>query len=76
MKTHLNISIDVDVAQRLQKEKNYSSLINSYLRNYFNIKKEPTQILEEKKEVLKEELAILETQIEEKPKREYISIPD
>lgn len=38
MKTHINISIDVEVAELLKKEKNYSLLINSYLRNYFEIK--------------------------------------
>lgn len=35
MKTTINICIDVDIAEKLKSEKNVSSLINSYLRNYF-----------------------------------------
>mgnify|MGYP001603036012 CR=1 FL=1 len=37
MKTHINISIDVEVAELLKKEKNKSLLINSYLRHYFEL---------------------------------------
>ena len=76
MKAHINVSVDVEVAQKLQQEKNYSFLINNLVKNYFEMKKETSAVLENKKEELKEELAILETQIEEKPKKDYISIPD
>jgi hypothetical protein len=40
MKTHKTISLDVKVAQRLNKEKNASAIINSYLINYFGLKNE------------------------------------
>jgi post-segregation antitoxin (ccd killing protein) len=36
MKTYITICIDVDLAEKIKKEKiNKSSLINSYLRHYF-----------------------------------------
>ena len=37
MKAHINISLDVEVAELLQKEKNQSGLINAYLRHYYGL---------------------------------------
>ena len=37
MKARVCLSIDVDCAEALQKEKNQSDLINSYLRNNYKL---------------------------------------
>ncbi len=39
MKTNVTISIDIEVAIEFKKEKNKSALINSYLKNYFELDK-------------------------------------
>lgn len=38
MKVSVNLHLDVDVAFEFAKEKNKSQMINSYLRNYYNLK--------------------------------------
>lgn len=39
MKAHVGISLDIDVAERLQKEANSSKLINDFLREHFKLNK-------------------------------------
>jgi len=52
MKTHINITIDVEVAEKLRSEKNVSLLINSYLRHYFEISSESEKQTEEDLKIL------------------------
>ncbi|MDD4761716.1 MAG: hypothetical protein PHZ25_01700 [Candidatus Pacebacteria bacterium] len=54
MKKTITINLDVEVVEELQKEKNYSALINSYLRNYFELGAKPTHEIQE--EIDKEEM--------------------
>jgi hypothetical protein len=40
MKVNKMICLDLDVAKELEKEKNASALVNSYLRHYYNLEKQ------------------------------------
>lgn len=51
LKATKTFSLDVDVVEELQKEKNQSLLINSYLRNYFNLDKKSLGEVEKDDEV-------------------------
>ena len=51
MKTNKQFTIDVDIAERL-KETNASQLINSLLREHFEVRSQKNTLLEEKKSVL------------------------
>lgn len=66
MKVQCNFTIDADVALELQKIKNKSALINSYLRSYFGI---PSNLeledAKQKAEEAKEIAAVLEAKVEE-----------
>jgi len=63
MKTLKTFSLDIDVAKELEKEKNQSLLINSYLRKYFELDKKSLDEVEK-------ELAELKTEEERKQDEE------
>jgi hypothetical protein len=56
MKTNITISIDTDVAEALKSEKDKSSLVNSYLRSYFQLGTTNQREIELKKALLDEQI--------------------
>ncbi len=47
MKTSVTLSLDTEVAEELRKEKDKNSLVNSYLRNYFELGAKSTHEIQE-----------------------------
>ena len=66
MKVNKTFTIDLEVAIELSKIKNASTLVNSYLRNYFslpqNLKEEE---LKQKSDEAKQQAAMIEAELDD-----------
>ena len=78
MKQHITITIDNELIEKLQKEKNYSSFINDLIRKYYSdsphmqeaqIEERLKELNSEHKEIQKKNVSFTELSLKSQPKR-------